>query len=173
MARVVFYGAISLDGYLADQDHSLEWLTTNPGDNSDDYERFYQSLDYTMMGRKTYQGAQAEMGTVNFYPDTENFVFSHQPLDLIDGFELISGDPVRFVQNLPADKTIWVVGGAGLVKELLAAELIDEWWIQIVPILLGSGIPLFLTQERKQQFTLVETRQFGQFAELHLKKKSE
>lgn len=170
MARVVFYGAISLDGYLADREDSIEWLTTNPGDNSIDYQKFYQSLDYTAMGRKTYQAAQKEMGSINFYPDTENFVFSHQKLALNEGFELVSGSVVELVKKLPADKSFWIVGGAGLIKELLEAELIEEWWIQIVPILLGGGTPLFLPQEQQQKFILVETKQFGQFAELHLKK---
>ena len=82
---------------------------------------------------------------------------------------MVNEDPITFIQNLPSEKTIWVVGGGALLQPVIEAGLIEEWWIQIVPILLGEGVPLFLPQINQQKLKLIETEQFGQFAQLHLK----
>lgn len=171
MARAVFYGAVSLDGYLADKDDRLEWLYQQEGGDEVPYEEFYQLIDYTMMGRKTYEVVKRDLGSAEVLnPGKQNFVFSHAKLKVDENMEIVAGDPVAFIQQLPADKTIWVVGGGALLQPVIEAELIDEWWIQLVPILLGEGVPLFLPQTNRQQLHLLEVEQFGQFAQLHLKK---
>lgn len=170
MARAVFYGAMSLDGYLADKADRLEWLYQQEGGELVPYEAFYQSFDYAMMGRKTYEVVQRDLGSEVLNPGKQNIVFSHSKLSVDEHTEVVTGDPVAFIQGLPADKTIWVVGGGVLLQPVIEAGLIEEWWIQIVPILLGEGVPLFLPQTNRQKFQLIETEQFGQFAQLHLKK---
>ncbi|MFC0277486.1 dihydrofolate reductase family protein [Enterococcus devriesei] len=170
MARAVFYGAISLDGYLADKQDRLDWLYNQPGGELVPYDQFYQGIDYTMMGRRTYDVVKRDAPKEVLYPEKENFVFSRSNLNLEDNLQLVDQDQVAFIQHLPEDKTIWVVGGGALLRPVIEAGLIEEWWIQVVPILLGEGVPLFLPQRNQQKFQLVETEQFGQFAQLHLKK---
>lgn len=170
MARAVFYGAISLDGFLADKEDRLEWLYQQEGGELVPYEAFYQTIDYTMMGRRTYEIVKRDQELTVIYPEKENYVFSHSILEVDSNLQVINEDPVEFIKNLPADKTVWVVGGGALLQPVIEAGLIEEWWIQIVPLLLGEGIPLFLPQTNQQKFQLLETEQFGQFAQLHLKK---
>ncbi|MGO3791178.1 MULTISPECIES: dihydrofolate reductase family protein [unclassified Enterococcus] len=170
MARAVFYGAISLDGYLADKEDRLEWLYHQEGGEHIPYDSFYQTVDYTMMGRRTYDVVKRDAEMETIYPEKENYIFSHSKISVDDNMQVVDEDPVAFIQNLPADKTVWVVGGGALLQPVIEAGLIDEWWIQIVPILLGEGIPLFLPQTNQQKLRLIETEQFGQFAQLHLKK---
>lgn len=169
MARVVFYGAMSLDGYLADKKDGLDWLYHQEGGELVPYDVFYQAIDYTMMGRRTYEVVKRDAALETIYPEKENFVFSHTDLDVDDNLQVVNEDPITFIQNLPSEKTIWVVGGGALLQPVIEAGLIEEWWIQIVPILLGEGVPLFLPQINQQKLKLIETEQFGQFAQLHLK----
>ncbi|MDT2736947.1 dihydrofolate reductase family protein [Enterococcus pseudoavium] len=170
MARAVFYGAISLDGFLADKEDRLEWLYQQEGGELVPYEAFYQTIDYTMMGRRTYEIVKRDQELTVIYPEKENYVFSHSVLEVDSNLQVVNEDPVEFIKNLPADKTVWVVGGGALLQPVIEAGLIEEWWIQIVPLLLGEGISLFLPQTNQQKFQLLETEQFGQFAQLHLKK---
>ncbi|MBM7712917.1 dihydrofolate reductase family protein [Enterococcus xiangfangensis] len=170
MARTVFYGAMSLDGYLADKEDRLEWLYQQEGGDKFPFDLFYQSIDYTMMGRRSYEVVKRDAQLEVINPGKENFVFSHSAIKVDDNMQVINEDPVEFIKKLPADKTIWVVGGGALLQPIIEAGLIDEWWIQIVPILLGEGVPLFLPQSNQQKFQLLETEQIGQFAQLHLKK---
>ena len=169
MAHAVFYGAMSLDGYLADKEDGLNWLYHHEGGELVPYDVFYQAIDYTMMGRRTYEVVQRDAQLEILYPEKENFVFSHTDLDVDDNLQVVNEDPITFIQNLPSEKTIWVVGGGALLQPVIEAGLIEEWWIQIVPILLGEGVPLFLPQINQQKLKLIETEQFGQFAQLHLK----
>ncbi|WP_407857074.1 dihydrofolate reductase family protein [Enterococcus hailinensis] len=169
-ARVVFYGAISLDGYLADKTDHLEWLYHQPGGELVPYEEFYQAIDYTMMGRRTYDVVKRDAPEEKLYPEKENYVFSHSEILVDDNIQLVHKNPIEFINDLPDDKTVWVVGGGALLKPIIEAKLIDEWWIQIVPTLLGEGIPLFIPQQMPQTLQLIDTKQYGQFAQLHLKK---
>jgi len=170
MARAVFYGAISLDGYLADKEDRLEWLYNQEGGELVPYDTFYQSIDYTMMGRRTYEVVKRDAALDPIYPEKKNFLFNHSDSKVNDNIQVVHGDPVEFIRNLPADKTIWVVGGGALLQPVIEAGIIEEWWIQIVPVLLGEGVPLFLPQTNQQKLQLLETEQFGQFAQIHLKK---
>ncbi|MGG5368706.1 dihydrofolate reductase family protein [Enterococcus sp. AZ196] len=170
MARAVFYGAISLDGYLADKEDRLEWLYRQEGGELVPYDEFYQMIDYTMMGRRTYEAVKRDAELEDIYPEKENYVFSRSGIEVDENLHVVAKDPVEFIKELPANKTVWVVGGGALLKPVIEAGLIEEWWIQIVPILLGEGVPLFLPQTNQQKLQLLETEQFGQFAQLHLKK---
>lgn len=170
MVRAVFYGAMSLDGYLADKEDGLEWLYHQEGGELVPYDAFYQTIDYTMMGRRTYEVVKRDAELEEIYPEKENFIFSHSDIQVDENMQVVNEDPVTFIRKLPADKTIWVVGGGALLQPVIEAGLIEEWWIQIVPILLGEGVPLFLPQTNQQKLQLLETEQFGQFAQLHLKK---
>ena len=170
MARAVFYGAISLDGYLADKEDRLEWLYGQEGGELVPYDAFYQTIDYTIMGRRTYEAIKRDAELEAIYPEKKNYLFTHSTIQVDDTMQLVNEDPVEFIKALPADKTVWIVGGGSLLKPVKEAGIIEEWWIQIVPILLGEGVPLFLPQSNQQKLQLLETEQFGQFAQLHLKK---
>ena len=68
-------------------------------------------------------------------------------------------------------KDIWIVGGGGLFSELIEADLIDEYWIQIAPVLLGKGKRLFEEGNYRQRLKFVETTHMGELTELHFKRK--
>ncbi len=103
----------------------------------------------------------------------KEFRFStHAQLQLPDA-EVVNEDPVAFLKNLQMTegKDIWVVGGGRLIKPLLEHQMIDEWYIQITPVLLGDGIPLFQKGTYEARFEMLDTTRFGEFIELHYVRK--
>ena len=71
-----------------------------------------------------------------------------------------------FVRGLGEEKQIWIIGGNTILSPLLDADLVDCLVIQIAPVLLGAGIPLFTQKEVLRRYRLEGVRQYGQFAEL-------
>lgn len=167
---VYFYGCISLDGYLADKNHQLKWLDETGTVEETGYDDFYSQIDIIIMGRKTFDFITELENFESFYEATDNYVLTHRN-DLNSAtFTPVSGDITEFIKEIPEDKNVWIVGGNTLVAPLLDNDLMDSLIIQIAPVLLGDGIPLFTQQEALKRFTLKETHQYGQFAELVFKR---
>lgn len=164
--KVYFYGCISLDGYLADAAHGLDWLEQTGMVEQTGYDAFYRQIDVTLMGRRTFDAIVRSGQAAEAYPTTRNYVFTHADSLPVEGYEPVQGDVAAFVRQLPSDAAVWVVGGNTLVAPLLACGLIDCIVLQIAPVLLGAGIPLFTQPPARQQFRLTAMRQYGPFAEL-------
>ncbi len=163
---VFFYGCITLDGYLADRNHNLEWLYQTGDTEETDYDSFYNSMDITVMGKRTFNEIEKMDNIDTFYPTTKNYVFTHAKNLSIRGFIPVDSDVVEFVKQIEKDKNIWIVGGGTIVAPLLDHNMIDNMIIQIAPVILGAGIPLFTQKEALKRFDLQEVKQYGQFAEL-------
>ncbi|MDW2800800.1 dihydrofolate reductase family protein [Clostridium boliviensis] len=163
---VFFYGCITLDGYLADKNHNLDWLYQTGDAEETDYESFYNSMDITIMGKRTFNEIEKMDNTETIYPTTENYVITHAKNLSIQGFIPVNSDIIEFVKQIDKDKNIWIVGGSTIMAPLLDHDMIDNIIIQIAPVLLGAGIPLFAQKEALKRFFLKEVKQYGQFAEL-------
>lgn len=166
-----FYGCITLDGYLADKHHNLDWLNQTGTTEETGYESFYQAMDITIMGRRTFQEIAKYDNPAAFYPTTENYVFTHARSLAHTGFVPVSCDVVKFVRQFPKSKNIWIIGGNTLLAPLLEEDLVDHMILQIAPVLLGDGIPLFTQKEGLKRFRLEEVKKYGQFAELNYSRK--
>ena len=154
---VYFYGCITLDGYMAAKGHGLDWLYDTGSPEETSYDEFYSHMDVTLI-EKTGDPASV-------YPTTEKYVFTHRALSC-PGFTAVNGDLVEFVKDLGQDRSIWVVGGNTILTPLLDQDMVDHLIIQVAPVLLGEGIPLFTQKEAMRRFRLETVRQYGQFAEL-------
>ena len=71
-----------------------------------------------------------------------------------------------FVKQTGKDKNIWIIGGNTILSPLLDGNMIDCLILQIAPVLLGEGIPLFTQKEALKRFLLQDVKKYGQFAEL-------
>lgn len=167
---VYFYGCITLDGYLADKNHRLDWLhqTGSAGDTG--YDDFYRRMDITLMGRRTFREIESLENPGDIYPTTQNYVFTHDTAFSAPGFLPACGDVPSFVKQQDPDKNIWVIGGNTILAPLLEQDMVDHIILQIAPVLLGAGIPLFTQKEALRRFRLEGVRQYGQFAELEYAK---
>lgn len=171
MSKIMFYGAISLDGYLADEQDNLQWLFDTNLDGVSTYEAFEELLDTIVMGRVTYEEAKKIVEDAPFYEGKEVIVFSRTKTEEISGGYFTSEDPVQVIERLQQEeKNVWIVGGGGLFTELLVADKIDEYWIQIAPVLLGKGKRLFEEGDYAQRLEFVETTQMGELTELHYRR---
>lgn len=163
---VYFYGCVSMDGYLADKEHHLEWLHQTGTTEETDYEEFYKSMDIAIMGKRTFQEIEKAGNPETFYPTTQNYVFTHSDTLSQKGFTSINGDVTEFVKQIRKEKNIWIIGGNTLLAPLLDQNMVDFIILQIAPVLLGAGIPLFTQKEALKRFQLKEVKKYGQFAEL-------
>lgn len=98
-----FYGCVSLDGYLATKEHDLSWLYDTGTTADTGYEAFYEQMDMTMMGRRTFDEIAKQTKPCEVYPTTDNVVFTHQSLDC-EGFRAGCADPVTFVKAQDGQK---------------------------------------------------------------------
>lgn len=163
---IYFYGCITIDGYLADKTHHLDWLYQTGTIEETDYEKFYQKMDITIMGKRTFDEIEKAENVKELYPTTQNYVFTHSNSLSQTDFTAINTDVVKFVNGIEKSKNIWVIGGNTILAPLLNDNMVDHMIIQIAPVLLGAGIPLFTQKETLRRFKLKEVKQYGQFAEL-------
>jgi dihydrofolate reductase len=156
MRKVTFGGANSLDNYFARKDDAVDWLLWSKEVQAI-IARFWKTIDTVLMGRRTYEVALRS--GMSSYPGMKCYVFSRTLKQKADvDVEIISGDAAAFVRDLKTleGKDICVMGGGLLAKSLFEADLIDEVGLNIHPVLLGSGIPVFHEMSRQINLELVE-----------------
>lgn len=163
---VFFYGCITMDGYLADKNHNLDWLHESGTTEETGYENFYEKMDITIMGKRTFNEIQNLENVDSIYSTTKNYVFTHEKDLSSQEFYPVNGCVTEFVKQIDKGKNIWIIGGNTILAPLLDADMVDHMIIQIAPVLLGAGIPLFSQKEVLKQFRLKEVKKYGQFAEM-------
>jgi dihydrofolate reductase len=176
MRTVTYGGAVSLDGFLADAAGGVDWLHFSR-DVQAEMAEFWKDVDAILMGRKTYgvaagnsdcaearevEAALEKKSRKKKEPAVRTYVFSRS-LKAIDkpGVELVSGDAAAFVRDLKQrpGRRICLMGGGELAQSLIAEGLVDEVGLNIHPILLGSGVPVFRDPGHRVAFNLTECRQ--------------
>ena len=176
--KTQYYTACTLDGFIATDDHSLEWLFAlgDPAENS--YASFIQGVGALAMGASTYEwllrhAIQPSAGEPQPWPyEQPAWVFSHRELPAVPGAALhfVRGDvrPVHAAMRSAAGgKNLWIVGGGELAGQFHDAGLLDEILVQVGSVTLGRGKPLFPRRVTTPPLKLVEVRQVGSgFAEL-------
>ena len=160
MRKVTYGGAISMDGFLAGPDESIDWIRQSEESRAMIAESF-RGIDAMLMGRKTFEFAQ-RMGGGPPMKGVTTYVFSRTMKGLPEGAvgELVNEDVADFVRRVKAAEggNILVMGGGELGSALIDAGLVDEIGFSIHPVLLGGGAPAFLPFGRRFDLRLVETR---------------
>ena len=164
MRKVTLGLANSLDNYIARKDGGFDWLHWSK-EVAEISAKFMKTVDALLIGRKTFEVMLASGQTS--YPGAKNYVFSRskKKREALKkrlaakkkpdrNVEIVTEDAAKFVRELKKrkGKGIVVFGGGELAKSLFEADVIDEVVLNIHPVLLGSGIPLF--HEMKQQIDL-------------------
>ena len=180
MGTTQYYTATSIDGFIADEHNSLEWLFQVPaGDDDvgheDRFARFLSDVGAIAMGSTTYewileydQLLEHPEKWRGYYGDTPCWVFSHRELSAIAGADLrfVQGDVAPIHQAMveaAAGKNIWLVGGGDLVGQFADEGLLDEIQLSIAPVTLGAGAPLLPRRLLASDLTLVNLERHGQF----------
>jgi dihydrofolate reductase len=157
MSRQLRYRvAASLDGFIAGPKGEYDWIVQDP---SIDFVAMYKEFDTAVMGRKTYELVTAQGGH-GAIPGFDVVVFSRTlPATTHPGVRILNDDPREVVAALKAKlgRDIWLFGGGVLFRVLLDAGLVDTVEVGVVPVLLGSGVPL-LPPGASAKLTLTDHR---------------
>ena len=158
--EVVYSVGVSLDGFIADAGGGVDWLHASMV-KGEGYglEAFMASIDAVLMGSGTYETA-VKMGG-NFGSSTPTWVFSKRPL-AAKKITVTAESPKTVVAGLPARgvRRAWLMGGGKLASSFLSAGLIDEIILGVMPVVLGSGIPMFDGGIRPTHLELVKRVDF-------------
>ncbi len=160
--RTVTYGAAcSLDGFITGPDGAMDWLQFTK-DARKVMAEYWPKVDTILMGRKTWEVAAASaQGSGGGSSGIRTCVFSRTLQQLSrPGVELVRDDAGGFVGRLKQQpgKDICLMGGGELASTLLAAGVVDEVGLNIHPVLLGAGIPMFVNPGRRVSLELLESR---------------
>ena len=161
MSKTQYYCAASLDGYIADPDDGLGWLTgyegsfegegaePSPMSEGGAYERFYAGVGALVSGSTTYEFVLDHLGDADW-------PYSGKPYWVLSSRDLPTppAEDVRIVNARVADlhgeivsaageRHVWIVGGGGVASQFADAGLLDELLLTVVPVILGAGKPLF------------------------------
>jgi len=160
MRKVTYGGAISLDGYLAGPNESIDWLRHGE-ETSALIKESFKDVDMMLMGRKTYEFAQ-KMGGGPPHPGIKAYIFSRTLGRIVErpDYELVREDVADFVRRIKGEDGggILVMGGGELGSALIEAGLVDEIGFSIHPVLVGGGVPAFLSFSHRVELELIEGR---------------
>ena len=173
MAKVIYFVASSLDGFIATEDNNLDWLLSfGFAPFQEHYDRFVSGVGAIIMGAETYAWLRAEQPDNWEYGTLPCLVLTHRDLEPPpgSGVHFASGD-VQTIRNqaaaLAEDRNIWVVGGGNVAAQFADAGLLDELRITYLPVALGSGRRLLPVSTPTGRMHLTGTTQFnGGAAEL-------
>lgn len=171
MRKISLFIAMSLDGYIADENGGVDWLKGqgNDTENVDVYSEFIKDIDTVLMGRKTYEQIVTELSPAEWvYDGLTSYVFTHKEQSSSGNIRFVKEAPGELLRKLRAEegKGIWICGGADLVRQVLAEDLIDQYYISVIPVLLGSGIRLFSGMDKKMELKLVKTQNYNGITDL-------
>lgn len=164
---------MSLDGYIAAKENSIEFLSVVEQEGEDyGYNDFVKSVDAVIIGRKTYEKVIA-MGYEYPHTDKDVYIITRTAKPSIGNFKFYTDDLARLINHLKSQpgKNIYCDGGAEIVNELVKRDLVDEYIISVIPILLGDGIKLFIDGRPQQKLELVSVNSFLKgLTQLHYKR---
>jgi dihydrofolate reductase len=180
VAKTQYYTAATLDGFIADENHSLDWLfevdREQGGENS--FGAFFADIGAMAMGATTYEWVLEHDRLLEepekwrgYYGETPCWVFTHRALPSIPGAEIrfVEGNvaPVHGeMTRAAAEKNIWLVGGGNLVGQFADQELLDEILVGVAPVTLGRGAQLLPRRLTASNLELVDVARDRQFARL-------
>ncbi len=176
MKEVVLYISMSLDGYIASENGSVDQLK---GDDSDSdsagsYPEFIETIDVVLMKYAAYHQVITELSANDWpYEDKMTYVLTHKNLESTENI-IFTDSNIEVLLNelkLNYDKDIWICGGASVVNQLISLDLIDKYCIQVLPIIKGTGIPLFDKHEQSFPLKLKSTKTYNGIVDLVYRRK--
>lgn len=178
--KTQYYTAVSLDGYIADEHHSLDWLFQFEEDDEGTFPAFIREVGAVVMGSTTYEWVLdhhvfADPDDPEPWPHEQpTWVFTSRSLRAVQDAD------VRFVRGAVAPvhaemraaaggRNIWIVGGGDLAGQFHHAGLLDEIILTIAPVMLAGGAPVFTRRIDSPPLRMVDVRpQAGGLTTMHL-----
>ncbi|GGC88719.1 dihydrofolate reductase family protein [Enterococcus wangshanyuanii] len=146
--EIILYIAVSLDGFIAEMDGSIDFLGGGAEllEDETSYQELMAKIDTVVMGRTTYDQVVNELAPDQYpYEEQTSYIITSRTEDSSENLIFTNQEPVELVKALAKEegKAIWIVGGGSIIAPLVEANLIDTYIITTIPVMLGKGIPLF------------------------------
>jgi dihydrofolate reductase len=156
MRRVRYRVAASLDGYIAGPEGEIDWIVHDP---AIDLGSLFTGFDTVLLGRRTYEltrqpGAPAWPAGWRIYVFSRTLDAAEHPSVTVVGTD--AGAAVAALRSEPG-RDIWLFGGGSLCASLLAADVVDQVEVAVMPVLLGRGIPLVAPEAPRSRLTLTRS----------------
>jgi dihydrofolate reductase len=175
--RTQYYTAATLDGFIADANHSLDWLFQFGEEATEDYPDFIKQVGAIAMGSSTYEWILSHMLSESAdrpqsWPYTQpTWIFTTRTLEPVPGADIrfVRGDVApahRTMMEAAGGKNVWIVGGGELVGQFHDRGLLDEVIVTIAPVTLGAGKPLLSRAITTPPMRLLSAQVYGPFAQL-------
>lgn len=176
MRTLSLYIATSLDGYIAKPNDDLSFLKLVEKEGEDyGYAKFIATIDTIILGRKTYDWVLKEIGSSHYDNGDRNvYVITRTEKPSIGKTTFYTGNLTELVKQLKSEdgKNIYCDGGAEIINELLNSDLVDEFIISVIPVLLGNGTRLFKDNRPEQELEFISSKSFETgLTQLHYKRK--
>jgi dihydrofolate reductase len=177
MRKLSLFIATSLDGYIAKPNDDLSFLKLVEKDGEDyGYAQFTDTIDTLIIGRNTYDYVLNEIGSSHYdNGERDVYVITRTERPDVGKIKFYTGNLTELVHKLKSKtgKNIYCDGGAEIINELLRNDLIDEFIISVVPVLLGSGTRLFKDGRPEQLLEFVTAKTFDTgLIQLHYKRRN-
>lgn len=178
MGRILFDTATTLNGWIADESNSLDWLFAVEGGDEPSDDLYPATASVLVEGSTTYEWVLRHERLLEhperwseLFGDKPTFVFTTRELAIPRGADvrLVSGDVADVlpaIREAAGDGDVWVVGGGDLAGQFLDADALDEIAVSIAPVLLTGGAPLLPRRVESDRLRLVSASAHGQFARL-------
>jgi dihydrofolate reductase len=178
MGRIVFDTATTINGWIADEHNSLEWLFAVPGGEAPDDELMPKGFTVMVEGSTTYEWVLNQSDILahpekwrEFHGERPVFVVTSRVLPVPEGADVrfLRGsvaDALPAIRDAAGDGDIWVVGGGDLAGQFLDAGALDVIAVSVAPVALTGGAPLFPRRLESDRLRLVSATAVGQFARL-------
>lgn len=177
MRNVIALAHISLDGFMAGPDRALDFVSFND-ELADHTYPLIASVDTAVYGRVTYQMMEGYWPTAGEAPDANAHTVSHArwykdvkkivasrtlPASKDEKVRVVGEDIVGAVraEKQVAGGDIMIFGSPSLTRTLAAADVVDEWRLSVQPVVLGGGLSLFPTRDKRTQLELRSSRTFS------------
>lgn len=175
MSLVRYYAAQSLDGYIAEADDSIDWLTGYEGSfegaDSDEkmagYDAFYEGIGALVMGSVTYEWVLGNVGRWPYHGKPTWVLSSRRLGDPPEGdadVRVVEAGPRQLIDELRAaagELDVWIVGGGNVASQFADEGLLDRVEVTVVPVVLGAGKPLFERRLRGGAMQLLSVSSFS------------
>lgn len=161
MRKVILQVAVSLDGLIEGPNGEFDWCFMDQDYGMND---FFQQIDALFIGRKTYElMLSMEDAATKDLLKSKKYIFSTTLRETSDDAVLISADVQQQVEKIKKEKgkDIWLYGGGSLTASLMNLQLVDEVWLAVHPIILGSGKPLFSNIKERVSIKLLDTKTYS------------
>jgi dihydrofolate reductase len=156
-AEIRLYVATSIDGFIADEQGSVDWLAPYPNDPVL-FERFTRDIGTIVSGRTTYDQGR----DLGWPPGIPTIVVTSRPLQPAPNVSAFGGPLPALIEDLrAAERDVWVIGGGRLMAAFLDAGAVDRMAIFVIPVALGRGTPLFAGLERRHGLRFVSAGPHG------------